>query len=422
MKFRAPPPKEHCFEFSAPKEATVDDIIDGIYMTVGPEGLRALQHQGAFRFCAAVASAAAAEKVNVAGDFKILGKTCPVTCVGPQIVFMTALRLKLFISNDDLAAALTPYGRVISVHDQTFKGHPKVDNGIRGIKMEMRKPVPNFIFVRGCKVQMEYRGVKRVCSRCGQPGHNRGDCQALWCDRCQAFGHEAEHCIAECRKCGGHHPTADCLKPRSYAAALDEFPALPGGAAEKPGVSDDPDNEVEGFQAGRENPDDDDDDNEDDDDNFSFSLDDVSSPLSPFGESDSVTESSAEHTAEPPAVREPQPTSQGLQTTATTTPLPPRGRGVPSRISAKAAKPASPGASASGLPATPPSKANSASRPSETLATEPPDSGALAHASVVAPTADVQDMDLSKDPAKRGPPSSGESDSAKDCSKKPRPT
>lgn len=119
MKFRPPPRKEHCFEFSTPKEATIDDIIDGFHLALGPGGLRALQHQGATRFCAAVASAAAAEKLNMAGDITILGEKCSTTCVGPQVVFMTALRLKLFVSNDDLAAALAPFGRVLSVtrHD-----------------------------------------------------------------------------------------------------------------------------------------------------------------------------------------------------------------------------------------------------------------------------------------------------------------
>lgn len=98
----------------------------------------------------------------MAGEVTILGKTCPVTCVGVQVVFMTALRLKLFVSNDDLAAGLAPFGRVISKTDQTFKRHPCVDNGTRSLKMEMVKPVPNFMYVRGCRVQFEYQGVRRV--------------------------------------------------------------------------------------------------------------------------------------------------------------------------------------------------------------------------------------------------------------------
>lgn len=107
MKLRAPLLKELCFELSAPKEATVDDVITGIDLVAGPEGLRALQHLGPSRFCAAVALAAAAAKLNQAGGFKILGKTCQVTCIGPQIVLMTVLRVKLFIANDQLVTTLT---------------------------------------------------------------------------------------------------------------------------------------------------------------------------------------------------------------------------------------------------------------------------------------------------------------------------
>lgn len=409
MKFRPPPPKEHCFEFSAPKEATIDDIIDGFQRTVGPGGLRALQHQGSTRFCAAVASAAAAQKLNSTGEVKILAEMCPITCVGPQVIFMTALRLKLFVSNDDLAAALAPFGRVLSVTDMTFKGHPTVDNGTRHVKMEMAKPVPNFMFVRGCRVQFEYRGVRRVCSRCGQSGHNRGDCQAPWCDRCRAFGHEAESCSAECRKCGAQHPTADCLKPRTYAAALEEFPALPSGSAEQPDVSSEQEFETEPDRTEHDTA---------EDDQASFTLDDVSSPLSPFGDEDSVTEDNAEK----PAPEEARPTTQEQRNTAPPTPLPQRGRGVPSRVSAQAAKLALPGASGSGLPKAPPATNKSPTAPTVPPVSAPPDLQAPAAAPVNENDPPQQDMDLSKDPAKRGPPSSGESDSTKESSKKSRPT
>lgn len=79
---------------------------------------------------------------------------------------MTALRLKLFVS-DDLAAALAPSGRVLSLQDQTFKGYPTIDNGTRSMKMEMKEPVPNFIFMR---VPMGEAGVLPVRTTRPQPG------------------------------------------------------------------------------------------------------------------------------------------------------------------------------------------------------------------------------------------------------------
>lgn len=421
MKFRPPPPKEHCFEFSAPKEATVDDIIDGIDLVAGPEGLRALQHLGASRFCVAMASAAAAAEVNKAGEFKVLGKTCPVTCIGPQIVFMTVLRLKLFIANDDLAAALAPFGRVIAIQDQVYKGHPRVDNGTRCVKIEMKKPVPNFINVRGCKVQCEYRGVKRVCSRCGQTGHNRGDCEALWCERCQVFGHEAALCKAQCRKCGGSHPTADCLKPRTYAAALDDFPALPGRASVNPGTSTEQDQEEEPHRTDLTELDTTSQDGSED-----FVLEDVSSPLSPFGDDDSVTESGGEPPSEQTSNPELPATKEDASNTTKMTPLPTRGRGTSSRGNSLAARPATSRVLASGNPAasTPPTETSTA-RPA-TPATVPPDSCVSAPDGGEAHVTDELDMENSNsaryDPSKRGLPSSSESDNAREHSKKPRPT
>lgn len=115
----------------------------------------------------------------------------------------------------------------------------------------------------------------------------------------------------------------DCLRPRTYAAALDEFPALPSGAKEQPDASGDRENDAEDLESNHGSP--------KDDDDF-FSLDEVSSPLLPFGESDSVTTSSAEHPAQPPSTSEAAPSKQPQRNKDTTQPLPQGERGAPNRI------------------------------------------------------------------------------------------
>lgn len=110
----------------------------------------------------------------------------------------------------------------------------------------MVKPIPNLMVVKGCRVQCEYKGVKRVCPRCGREGHHDGDNRTTWCHRCLDYGHGGAGCTASCRRCGGRHATSDCL--RSYAVtAPGEFPKLiPAGGAGKPA---DPEQEPESSDA-----------------------------------------------------------------------------------------------------------------------------------------------------------------------------
>lgn len=167
MECRAQHPKAHCFNFEASETTTLNAIVAGFDVIVCPRGLKTLQHQGGMRFCAVVSSAAAVEKLAAAGDVVIKGVSTPVHCVGPQVVYVTVLRLKPFIADADPGTTLSNYGKVLSISYPTFKGFPLLENGSRLVKMEMKRPVRNFLDVKGACVQCEYRGVKRVCSRCG---------------------------------------------------------------------------------------------------------------------------------------------------------------------------------------------------------------------------------------------------------------
>ncbi|KAH7962900.1 hypothetical protein HPB52_018588 [Rhipicephalus sanguineus] len=65
----------------------------------------------------------------------------------------------------------------------------------------------------------DYRGVQKVCSKCRNAGHIAKDCSTPRCARCNIFGHATEGCTELCRKCSGSHATADCIRPKSFAAA-----------------------------------------------------------------------------------------------------------------------------------------------------------------------------------------------------------
>lgn len=413
MEFRAPPPKAQCFTLQAPVNSTIDGIINGFEEVVGPRGLKTLQHQGGYKFFAVAATPAAASKLSEQGSINIGGVETALQCVGPQVVYITILRINPLVADSDLAAALAPYGKVRTIQYQSFKGFPYVETGNRLVKMEMAKPVPNFLHVRGERVQCEYKGVKRVCSRCGQQGHSGADCKTPWCAKCTTFGHDAEECTARCRRCQGCHATADCLRPRTYAAALHDFPALPARTAAATEEDEAAAKEVE--QAAQQRADDD----ASDDGAGSFDIGEASSPLSPFGNSDEESESDGENH---PQQRQAAPSSETSSDTPrepataiaaarlpATMPLPPRGRAAAIRAGKQAAKqPAASEATADHAAAAPPSTATVT-----TTGHAPQDTH---QATDTQPT--PMDTSTRMDPTKRGPPTSSDSDSTNEHSKK----
>lgn len=197
LEFEKPPPKNHCFAFNAPKGASSVAIIDGLQDVVGQGGgLKVLQHQGGSRFCAAVANAEAAAKLSARGAVVINGVSTPVACLDSRIIYVTVYRLRPHIRDEDLAAALTPYGTVLAVQPPNFQVRPRTGDGTRLVRIQIKHPIPNFLRVLGCRVQCEYKGVKRLCFKCEMEGHMGRQCPAPWCELCWASGHDNSSCPA----------------------------------------------------------------------------------------------------------------------------------------------------------------------------------------------------------------------------------
>lgn len=223
LEFQEPPPKNHCFVFNAPKDASCNDIIDALQDVVGEGGLDTLQHQGGSRFCAVVANAEAATKLSSRGAIVVNGVSTPVACLDSRILYVTVYRLQQCIGDEDLAAALAPYGKVLAVQPSNFQGRPRAGDDTRLVRIQMQRPVPNFLRVLGCRVQCEYKGVKRVCYRCEREGHMGRQCTTPWCELCWASGHGTSSCPASSGRGGSAHATtAECSKTRSCCAGAPE--------------------------------------------------------------------------------------------------------------------------------------------------------------------------------------------------------
>ncbi|KAH7953743.1 hypothetical protein HPB49_011817 [Dermacentor silvarum] len=203
---------------STPTNAAADDLIGAIEETTGLKSLKSLQYQGGTKFSIAVASAAAAPVLLARGSFVLYGESVPVVQAGPQVVAATVFRSPLFVRDASLAAAISPYGKVLKIHEQSFKGRQHVGNSLRMVGIEMLKPVPNFMTAHGHRIMYDYRGVTKE-------GHVGKECNKPGCARCEVFGHETTDFFTPRRRCAEEHVTAGCLRPRSYAFAAGTAPA-----------------------------------------------------------------------------------------------------------------------------------------------------------------------------------------------------
>ncbi|XP_077512347.1 uncharacterized protein LOC144123379 [Amblyomma americanum] len=224
------PTEAQCFNFNLPVPVPEDDLIDAIEEVVGVGGLQYLQPLGGTKFLAAVSSMAQATKMLAAGSLLVAGHQVPLVQLAAPVVFVKVRRLPPSVSNDALAAALSPFGKVREVTEPVFKSRSHVRSGTRLVKLDMQGAPPNFITVAGHRAVLEYRGMRKVRARCGAKGHLRATCTATRCGRCAAYGHEADSCHAACMRCGENQVTSDFIAPRSYAAALE----APGSTPQAP--------------------------------------------------------------------------------------------------------------------------------------------------------------------------------------------
>ncbi|KAG0437023.1 hypothetical protein HPB47_017643 [Ixodes persulcatus] len=196
--------------------------MDAFQVATGNGGLQFLQHHGAL------------------GSLVLRDVAVPLELVGARTVHVSVYRLPPYVSEEALVQALSQYGKVKGITYPSFRDRPELRTGTRVVKVEMSKTIPNFISVNGFRVMVDYRGLRRVCSRCGQEGHIGPACKTPRCDRCGVFSHPTAGCTTPCLRCGHAHATTDWTQRKSYAVATqssqDAWPALPALEATRPPV------------------------------------------------------------------------------------------------------------------------------------------------------------------------------------------
>ncbi|KAL1415264.1 hypothetical protein MTO96_029534 [Rhipicephalus appendiculatus] len=165
------PVRENCFTFTAPDgDVSIDDLIDSIELTAGDDSVLVCKHMGGAKFLVYTRNASQATRLMVPEGFRVKNQSVPVEAVGPPVTYVNAYRYPAYISDETLGNALAQYGKVKGITFATVATRQNKLNGVRVVKIEMSKPVPNFATIAGHRVMFEYRGMRRVCARCNEVG------------------------------------------------------------------------------------------------------------------------------------------------------------------------------------------------------------------------------------------------------------
>ncbi|KAH6920965.1 hypothetical protein HPB50_028050 [Hyalomma asiaticum] len=120
------------------------------------------------------------------------------------------------------------YGKVLGVSDEYIPGWPEVLSGIRRVRIEMARPVPNLLRVDDKVVMCEYEGAVRLCRRCSLRETTPLSVKPE-CERCGKF----VTCGAACTRCGGDHGVFSC-RVRTFATVAARTPVRPESSGVPP--------------------------------------------------------------------------------------------------------------------------------------------------------------------------------------------
>lgn len=197
------------FAVSLPSGVSRVDFLIPLVKTVG-KLIKSMRHEGGGACNLVVKSKEAAQKLKALGSITVKGQVIELVSRESNLTTVTVVSVPESVPDRLVESTLAEYGPVTKVTRETFpqKELEGIETGNRRVLMEMKKPVPNFLYLRGRRVACGYDGLKRVCLRCNAEGHMRKDCIAPVCVRCAEVGHVS--CDALCKRCGGDHAVSSC--------------------------------------------------------------------------------------------------------------------------------------------------------------------------------------------------------------------
>ncbi|KAH7940977.1 hypothetical protein HPB49_008641 [Dermacentor silvarum] len=224
--------RQFTFFGRVPKGATNVDVCKALVQRVSLSELKSVQDFGAGRFEVTFKTKAAVDRFSADPALKVRDVVIQFEYRGVRTKVVSVFGYPSDLPDQALSEGLQVFGKVLGISEECVPGFPSVGTGNRRIRMEMARPIPNFLRVGDRVIQCEYEGVARLCRRCNLEGHHAVACETPKCVRSEQFGHES--CDAACVRCGGDHAVSSC-PVRTYSSVASGSEPQP--SASEPAVT-----------------------------------------------------------------------------------------------------------------------------------------------------------------------------------------
>ncbi|KAG0419521.1 hypothetical protein HPB47_004048, partial [Ixodes persulcatus] len=115
------------------------------------KGLKFLQPQGGTRFMSSVTSISATNRLVAQENLQ-----------GASTSFYVSIyRLPPYVTKEAVVQAIALFANVRSITYVSYRDRPDILTGTRAVKVEMTKPIPNFVTIQGHQVMVDYPGADR---------------------------------------------------------------------------------------------------------------------------------------------------------------------------------------------------------------------------------------------------------------------
>lgn len=100
---------------------------------------------------------------------------------GGMYKYVRIFNLPPEVSDDDIGRVLARYGKIRKQVREKFPPECEFDvySGIRGVYMDIQKPIPASLFIRNSKARIYYEGFKNRCFHCKADDHLKVNCPQL---------------------------------------------------------------------------------------------------------------------------------------------------------------------------------------------------------------------------------------------------
>lgn len=183
------------FKVRAPLGAHGQEVLSA-FKRVAPGRVRGAQPRGYGFYEVIMNDLVGTRLIREAGMVQIKGKEVPVQYLGAKTRKVSVFRYPIDYPDTDLERALAGYGTVLKLTRERYSGeHSDCETGTRIVMMELVSDLPNFLTVRGVRIECLYYGVTRRCAKCNEIGHAARGCPAQKCRWCDSMF------VGSCRKC-----------------------------------------------------------------------------------------------------------------------------------------------------------------------------------------------------------------------------